>query len=275
MLQKLKTVFRYDDSEMPLLEHLEAFRKMVVRSVLVILIGMAACAYFVPWMTNMLCAPAQEYIDSGQIMLQLPEPTSGFKLWFLLAFWGGVLVSMPALMLIIGSFILPGVKHSERKIFQRVAGFSGLLFVAGVVMSYFWTLPVAMKVLFGFGHKLGGNAIWHYPKYISFTLQVLLGFGVAFQMPILIILLGKLGFLNSKQLKTKRRHVAVGIFVLAMLLTPPDITTQFLMAVPLIILYEFCIWFLYFTEGKEKRLTVEKETEKPSKEDSPDSESNK
>lgn len=275
MLQKLKLLqgrFRYDDSEMPFLEHLEAFRKMVIRSAIAIVIGMAICAYFVPWLTDVLREPAQQYIDSGQIVLQHPEVTSGFKMWVTLALWGGILISMPALMVIIGSFIMPGIRASERKIFQRVSGFSGILFVVGVLLGYKVTLPLAMKIMWGFTDKLGGEAIWNYQKFIGFTLQVLLGFGVAFQLPIVIILLGKLGILNAAQLKEKRRHVIVGLFILSMLLTPPDITTQVLMAVPLILLYEFCIWFLYFTEGKKKDVQPEEPPDDPAEQTSVDPE---
>lgn len=275
MLQKLKLLqgrFRYDDSEMPFLEHLEAFRKMVIRSAIAIIIGMTVCAYFVPWLTDVLREPAQQYIDSGQIVLQHPEVTSGFKMWVTLALWGGILISMPVLMVIIGSFIMPGIRETERKIFQRVAGFSGILFVVGVLLGYKVTLPLAMKVMWSFTDKLGGEAIWNYQKFIGFTLQVLLGFGVAFQLPIVIILLGKLGILNSQLLKEKRRHVIVGLFVLSMLLTPPDITTQVLMAVPLILLYEFCIWFLYFTEGKKKDVQPEEPPDDPAKQASVDPE---
>lgn len=260
MLQKLKLLkgrFRYDDSEMPFLEHLEEFRKVVIRSAIAIGIGMLICAYFVPWLTDVLREPAQQYIDAGQIVLQHPEVTSGFKMWVTLALWGGILISMPALMVIIGSFVMPGIKATERKIFQRVSGFSGVLFIVGVLLGYKVTLPLAMKIMWGFTDTLGGEAIWNYQKFIGFTLQVLLGFGVAFQLPIIIILLGRLGLLDSAQLQEKRRHVIVGLFVVSMLLTPPDITTQVLMAVPLILLYEFCIWFLYFTEGKNKKVKSE------------------
>ena len=259
--KSIRSRFQYDDREMPFLDHLEEFRKMIIRAAVSIVIGMSACAYFVPWMTQVLREPAQAFIDSGQIVLQHAEVTAGFKMWFTLALWGGILISMPALMLIVGAFVLPGIRDTERKAFQRVAGFSGVLFIIGVLLGYKFTLPLAMKIMLGLTNKLGGEAIWNYQKYIGFTLQVLLGFGVAFQLPIVIIILGKLGIVNSAQLREKRRHVIVGLFILAMLLTPPDVTTQVLMALPLIILYEFCIWFLYFSEGGRKR-TVSEQSEK-------------
>jgi sec-independent protein translocase protein TatC len=252
-IKSIKKRFRYDDSEMPFLEHLEEFRKTVIRSGIAIIIGMAVCWAFVPWMTDVLRQPAQEYIDAGKITLQHPEVTSGFKMYLTLTFWGGLLISMPVLMVVMGSFVMPGIKDTERRVIRRVSGFAGVLFIVGVLLGYKVTLPLAMKIMWGFTGRLGGEAIWNYQKFIAFTLQVLLGFGVAFQLPIVIILLGKLGILDSRQLREKRRHVIVAMFILAMLRTPPDETTQILMALPLILLYEFCIWFLYFSEkgGKE------------------------
>ncbi len=250
VLESIRRRFRYDDREMPFLDHLEEFRKMIIRSAIAIVVGMAVCAYFVPWMTEMLRAPGQAYIESGRVKLQFQELSAGFMMWFTMAFWSGIVVSMPALMVIVGSFVLPGLKDSERIVIQRVGFFSGLLFVVGVVVGYVVTLPVAIDLLLGVNERFGDvDNILLYQEYIDFTLHVLLGFGVAFQLPVVIIILGKLGFLTSRQLREKRRHVIVGLFILAMLLTPPDVMTQVQMAIPLILLYEFCIWFLYFTEG--------------------------
>ena len=245
--------FRYSDREMPFLEHLEEFRRMLIHSGITIFVAMVIVAFFVPWMIRMLLAPGQEYIDAGRIVLQMHELPAGFKIWFMLAFWGGLIVSMPVLMLIIGSFILPGIKDSERRVVQRIGFFSGVLFVAGVCVGYYVTLPVAIGVLIGMNERMGGVSMIFYQKYIEFTLHVLLGFGVALQMPVVIITLGRVGLLNSLQLRKVRRHVIVGMFVLAMILTPPDWVSQLQLAIPLILLYEFCIWFLYFSEGGGKR----------------------
>ena len=263
-LKSFRSRYQYDERERPFLDHLEELRKMLIRAALAIGIGMAISAGFVPWLTEILRRPAQTYIDAGQIVLQHPEVTSGFTMWFTLALWGGVLISMPALMMIIGAFVLPGVKDSERRIIQRVAGFSGVLFIIGVVVGYKMTLPLAMKIMLGLSGKLGGTAIWNYQKFIDFSLQVLLGFGLALQLPVVIILLGRLGFLTARQLMEKRRHVVVGILILSMMLTPPDVTTQILMAVPLILLYEVCIWFLFFTVRPKAEIPEETlETDEP------------
>jgi len=261
MLHKIKSTFKYDDSEMPLLSHLEAFRKMVIRLIIAIILGMGVMAFFVPTLLEWLRAPAQEYIDKGMVTFQFLEAPSGFKMWMMLAFWSGLLVMMPVIMMIVGAFILPGVKPNERRVFLRISFFSGILFIVGVLMGYHWTLPLAMKWFLDVNSTLGGVNNLTYPEFITLLLQILLGFGVAFQMPLVIILLGRLDFVRSKQLRQKRRHVIVGLFVLAMILTPPDVTSQILMALPLILLYEFCIWFLFFTEKKKIEPTNESGTE--------------
>jgi len=205
----------------------------------------------------------------GVIRLQFSEPAAALKMWLMVAFTGGLLVSLPALVFIIGSFIMPGVKDVERKVLGRISGFSGFLFFMGVAMGYKITLPLALGLMLRIGGRLGGESIWFYNKYIGFAIQLLLGFGVAFQLPVVILLLGKMGLVNSRQLREKRRHVVVGLLILAMILTPPDIMTQLLMALPLILLYEFCIWFLYFTGTKDMEKEVDEVTE--SGDDDPDS----
>lgn len=184
------------------------------------------------------------------IRLQFSEPAAAFKMWVSASFFGGFLLSLPVLVFIIGSFVMPGVKDVERKVMTRIALFSGGLFLLGVAMGYKITLPMALGLMLKIGGSLGGEAIWFYNKYISFALQLLLGFGLAFQLPVVILILGRMGLVNSRQLREKRRHVIVALLIVAMLLTPPDVLTQLLMAAPLILLYEFCIWFLHFSGNR-------------------------
>jgi sec-independent protein translocase protein TatC len=304
MLKKLKSLkgkFRYDDDEMPFLEHLEEFRKTVIRVVISLVVGMVVCLPFADHLIAVLRAPAEPYIEksaeevlgdasvhlrikadsldeqavvvdedgeryydvqadiglpasdsvkSGVIRLQFSEPAAAIKMWLIVTFFGGILLSLPFLVFFIGMFVMPGVRDVERKLMTRIAFFSGGLFVAGIAMGYKVTLPLALGLMLKIGGQLGGESIWFYNKYIAFALQLLLGFGIAFQLPVVILILGKMGLVNSSQLREKRRHVIVGLLILAMILTPPDVMTQLLMAAPLILLYEFCIWFLHFSGNR-------------------------
>ena len=188
---------------------------------------------------------------SGVIRLQFSEPAAAIKMWLTVTFFGGLLLSLPFVVFFIGLFVMPGVRDVERKLMSRISVFSGGLFLAGIYMGYKVTLPLALGLMLKIGGQLGGESIWFYNKYIGFALQLLLGFGVAFQLPVIILILGKMGLVSSKSLRFGRPYVIVGIFVLAMVLTPPDVMTQVLMAAPLIFLYEFCIWFLHFSGNRE------------------------
>lgn len=301
-LKGLKSKFRYDDSEMPFLEHLEEFRKMIIRIFIALAVGMGVVLPFADHLIQVLRAPAEPYIiknaqevlnettvqlripaDSlatndlviaedgarfyqvqaemvvpvgekaqiGGIRLQFSEPAAAIKMWLTVTFFGGLLLSLPFVVFFIGLFVMPGVRDIERKVLTRISMFSGGLFLAGIYMGYKVTLPLALGLMLKIGGQLGGESIWFYNKYIGFALQLLLAFGVAFQMPVVILILGRMGLVSSNSLRAGRPYVIVGIFVLAMILTPPDVVTQILMAAPLILLYEFCIWFLYFSGNRE------------------------
>ena len=176
-------------------------------------------------------------------------------------FFGGLLISLPFLVFFLGLFILPGIRDIEQRLIRRISLFSGALFILGVYMGYEITLPLALDLMLKMGGLLGGESIWFYSKYITFSLQLLLAFGLSFQLPVVILILGKMGLVGSAQLREKRRHVMVGLLILAMLLTPPDLLTQLLLAAPLILLYEFCIWFLYLTGNRTGKVEKLEESE--------------
>ncbi|MDZ8117174.1 twin-arginine translocase subunit TatC [Pontiella agarivorans] len=305
MLEKLKSLtgkFRYDDSEMPFLEHLEEFRRMIIRVFASLAVGMLIVLPFADHLIGVLRAPAEPYIiknaeevlseaavqlripvdalstntlytaedgtryydvkaevalnegqqvHTGGIRLQFSEPAAAIKMWLTVTFFGGLLLSLPFVVFFVGLFVMPGIRDVERKMMSRISMFSGGLFLAGIYMGYKVTLPLALGLMLKIGGQLGGESIWFYNKYIGFALQLLLAFGVAFQMPVVILILGKMGLVSSSSLRAGRPYVIVGIFVLAMILTPPDVVTQILMAAPLIFLYEFCVWFLYFSGNRD------------------------
>ena len=268
MIEKIRSIkdkFRYDESERPFLDHLDELRKTVIRSIIALFLGSAICLPFADRLIAYLRRPAEAYIQHGQIRLQFAEPAAAVKMWLSVAFFGGLFLSLPALIFFISSFVMPGLRDKERKVLVRIALFSGVLFLIGVVMGYQITLPLALGWMVNLGARLGGESIWFYNKYIAFSIHLLLGFGLAFQLPVVILILGKMGLVNSQQLREKRRHMIIIILILAMFLTPPDVATQLLMALPLILLYESCIWFLHFGGNRTQAPATpdsEKEVEK-------------
>ena len=305
-IKAIRKKFQYDESELPFLEHLDAFRSALIRIVVSLMIGIMICLPFADDLICLLRAPAEPYIEkpnsvllaekgvtvsfsesslkksvsdsgnvqiqadvivpegqleTGLIRLQFSEPVAALKMWLLVSFFGGLLISLPFMVFFLGLFILPGIRDIEQRLIRRISLFSGALFLLGVYMGYEITLPLALDLMLKMGRQLGGESIWFYSKYITFSLQLLLAFGLAFQLPVVILILGKMGLVGSAQLRKKRRHVTVGLLILAMLLTPPDLLTQLLLAAPLILLYEFCIWFLHLTGNRTGKIKKIEESE--------------
>jgi sec-independent protein translocase protein TatC len=246
ILKKLTSKFSYDDQDRPFLEHLEAFRTMLFQCVITVGICMAAC---IPLAKPILYWLRKPLVDAAaatgfEYQLITLSPIEAFIQIVKIIFVSGLIVSAPILIFFIGLFVLPGLKKSEQKVLNYATFAGGILFIAGITMGYMMTLPVAINLMLRFNDTLGTVANWGIDKYIGFVLQLLLGFGLAFELPMILIVLGKMGVVTSRGLRTYRRHVIVGLFVLAMLLTPPDPVTQLQMAIPLIVLYECCIWIL-------------------------------
>ena len=261
----LKKRFKYNESEMPFLEHLEQLRKTIIYMGCSLLIGFVICFPFGKNILGVLLKPAEPFIQSFSnqtnelgIFLVFQEPTSSIKMVLLVTLFGGIFISLPAMLYFLATFIFPGIKEKEQKALKRIIIFSSSLFFLGIFMGFKITLPLAMEWMIKLGNFLGGESVWFYSKYIIFVLQIMLAFGLAFQLPIILIILGKMGFVGSNQLRKKRRHVAVMLLIFSMLLTPPDVLTQLLLATPLILLYELCIWFLHFSGNRTLSLENDK-----------------
>jgi len=176
-----------------------------------------------------------------------------FSLTIRIAVYSALILCAPFLMMFIASFVFPGLTPLERKAIKRSLFFSLGLFFVGVLMAYHFTLPVALNFMWRLNQWLGVDPRWTVNSYIQFSMHVLFGFGLAFQLPVVMLVLGKMGLVDSRSLREKRRFAVVGCLVVGMVLTPPEVYTQVMMAVPLYLLYEMCIWLLYFSEKREKR----------------------
>jgi len=250
----MKWLYKAEDNiSKPFLEHLEELRGTIIRCLVAFGIAFAVAVPLAPWIFAVLTAPLVRVVDNPEQCLRSLEATGAFALAVRIGVWSALLLSAPFLFIFISGFIFPGLAQRERQAVLRSCAFSVGLFIVGALLGYFVILPLAFQVMLRMHSWLGIVAKWKAVSTVAFSIHVVVGFGLAFQMPVVILVLGKLGLVDSAMLCSKRRHMIVGLLVLAMVLTPPDVLTQLMMALPLILLYELCVVLL---RVRERRLRV-------------------
>ena len=189
-----------------------------------------------------------------RIKLRNLNPAEGFMVAFHIALYASLVVSAPFWLYFLGQFILPALRVHERRFLFTWLGWGVLLFLLGVLLTYFVLLPLALRASIEYSTLLGFDAFeWRADEYIGFTCKFLLGMGLGFQFPLVVLTFVKLGFLGYRHLAHYRRHVWVLAFIVGAILTTPEVLTQVAMAVPLCLLYEVCIWLAWFWERKKRR----------------------
>lgn len=181
-------------------------------------------------------------------------PAEAFFVAFHVGLYSALIVSAPFWAFFLGQFFLPALNVKERKMFFSWILWSVALFFAGVLLTYFLLLPLALRASIEYSNLLGFEAFdWRADEYISFVAKFLFGMGLGFQFPIIVLVLVKMGILTHQQLAQYRRHVIVLCAVLGAVLTTPEVITQVAMAVPLYLLYEACIWIAWYWDWKKRR----------------------
>jgi sec-independent protein translocase protein TatC len=192
--------------------------------------------------------------DTTRVKLHNFGPSEGFFVAFHIAIYGALILSCPFWIYFMGSFIFPALNLNEKKIVGQWLGWGTLLFLTGVLLTYFLLLPVALRASVEYSQLMGFEAYdWRADEYISFVTRFILGMGIGFQFPVIVLLLVKIGILTHHQLAQFRRHVIVLSLVAGALLTTPEVITQISMAVPLCILYECAIWIAWYWDWKKRK----------------------
>lgn len=191
---------------------------------------------------------------AGGINLVNLGPASAFMLAFQMAIYGGIALASPFLFYFIGQFVFPALKMKERKYSFLGLGFGIGLFTVGITFCYFLLMPVALKASVQYSEWMGFQAdTWRAEEYITFVSKFLLGMGLGFEMPVVLLVLVKIGVLDYKKLAGFRRYMIVVCLLMGAVLTTPEVITQILMAVPLYILYEISIWIAWYWERKDRK----------------------
>jgi Tat protein translocase TatC len=270
------------DEEKPFLDHLEDLRKMIVRIVTTLLVSTIATFCFYEKLFEIIKLPLwwtgvvkNEADVKG--MLQILTPQEGFMMVMNLALIAAVIFAFPVLLYFVLQFILPGLKPAEKKAIFPAIGIGAGLFLIGASFAFYVVLPKALEFFYSFNSSLGLVNGWRLADYVKFATRFILLFGVAFELPVIVMVLVKLDFLNYKLMSTTRSYAIVAIAIFAAVVTPtPDPFTMLVLAGPLYILYETCIWLAYFMEKKDRAAFPEyyadidkdaKELEKPGADD--------
>jgi sec-independent protein translocase protein TatC len=171
-----------------------------------------------------------------------------------LAFFAGIIVAFPLLLLFILQFVLPGLHQHEKKVMWPALAIGFGLFLAGVGFAYFFVLPRALVFFHEWSLKLGVSNDWRIGEYITFATQFTLLFGLSFELPVVVMVLVKIGLLGYEAMSRTRAYAILAIVVVAAIITPtPDAFTLCLMAAPMILLYEGCIWLAWLDARKQRR----------------------
>jgi sec-independent protein translocase protein TatC len=182
------------------------------------------------------------------------SPAGSFMVATKVAFYGGLVMSAPFIFFFVAQFVFPALRLREKKYVYRGLFFGAGLFMTGVCFCYFVLLPIALTASVQYAEWLGFSAYqWRAEDYIGFVCKFMLGMGIGFELPVVVLTLVKIGVLGYRTLARGRRYVIVISAVLGAILTTPEVITQILMAVPLYLLYEITVWIAWYWERQEKK----------------------
>lgn len=248
-----------DDSKAPLIEHLIELRQRLLWSVAALTVAFLISIFFADEIFGILVQPLTDAFPAGEGKLIYTKLYEAFFVEIKVAMFAAFFLAFPIISNQLWAFVAPGLYANEKKAFLPFLIATPLLFMAGASLAYFIVMPTAFKFFLGFEGPVGGlqqEALPAMGDYLSLVMQFILAFGVCFQLPVLLLLLNRAGIVTREQLKGMRRYMIVGAFALAAILTPPDVVSQLMLGIPLILLYEGSLVIMWFTDRKKKREIV-------------------
>ncbi|MBI2870276.1 MAG: twin-arginine translocase subunit TatC [Candidatus Omnitrophica bacterium] len=230
-----------NEKKMPVLEHLRELRRHLLWSVGSVAVLSMVLFYWADPLLMYLARPVPRLVFIG--------PSEAFVARLKVAFMGGLILSMPLVLYHAGAFVWPALKDRERRLVGASVWAVVLFFALGVAFAFFLAVPVGLKFLMGFGGSVI-EPMLSADRYLSFVGAMLLVFGIVFELPVLLVVLSRIGIVTPAFLRQKRAPVIVAIFIVAAIVTPPDVVSQCLVAIPMILLYELGILLSYWLKSR-------------------------
>ena len=260
---KLKDI---DDTQAPLLDHLIELRGRLVKAFIALGIAFAVCLYFADDIFAILVRPLAAAFPEGQGRLIFTKLYEAFFVEIKVALFAAFFISFPVIANQLWAFVAPGLYAREKRAFLPFLIATPVLFTLGASLAYFIVMPTAFTWFLQFEGTTSGlpqEALPGMGDYLDLVMRFILAFGVSFLLPVLMMLLQRAGLVTREQLAGARRYVIVGVFIVAAIITPPDVVSQFMLATPLLILFEGTLVLMRVTEKREARAKAEAEAESP------------
>jgi len=239
-----------EGAEETFISHLVELRDRIIRAGLAVIVVFVGLVYWAPDIFRLLARPLMQNLPKDGKMIVTDVTGSFFvpmKVTMLVAF----VIALPIVLYQIWAFVAPGLYQHEKKLVGPLVGSSYTLFLCGMAFAYFVVFPTIFRVMAHYNAPLGAEMTTDIDNYLSFVLTMFIAFGVTFEVPIVVVLLVRMNVVTLKKLKEIRPYVIVGAFVISAVVTPPDVFSQLILAIPLIVLYEAGIIAARLIVGKQ------------------------
>jgi sec-independent protein translocase protein TatC len=239
-----------EGTEETFISHLVELRDRIIRAGISVIIVFIGLVYWAPNIFRLLARPLMENLPKGGRMI-VTDVTGSFFVPMKVTMLVALVIALPYVLYQIWAFVAPGLYQHEKKLVAPLVGSSYVLFLCGMAFAYFVVFPTIFRVMAHYNAPLGAEMSTDIDNYLSFVLTMFIAFGVTFEVPIVVVLLVRMGLVTIKKLKQIRPYVVVGAFVVAAVVTPPDVFSQLILALPLIVLYEAGIIAARLLVGKD------------------------